>query len=168
MATTPNSEILEKPRWDMVRSRANELSRPYSSPPVPVLEIAESHGVDVVLASFGDVGDKVAGFCDFGAAKLFVNAEDLIQRQTFTIAHELGHWILHRDYFNNHPERYSILPRFQKTERSNPFEQEANMFAANLLVPRRLLSPVKNAPVAELASIFAVSREMMEIRLKDV
>lgn len=168
MATAPLDRPLEKARWDLVRSTAARLSAPYSSPPIPVLEIAETQGVDVVLAGFGEAGDKVAGFCDFKAAKLFVNVEDPISRQTFTIAHELGHWVLHREYFDRHPSEYSILPRFQKPEGSNPFEQEANLFAANLLVPKQLLVPVKHAPVATLANIFAVSREMMENRLKNV
>ena len=66
------------------------------------------------------------------------------------------------------PERYSVLPRFQRPDKSDPFEQEANCFAANLLVPKRLLAPVKHASPAQLASIFAVSREMMENRLKNV
>lgn len=122
----------------------------------------------MVLASFESGGEKVAGFCDFHAGRLYVNAGDQINRQTFTIAHELGHWILHRQYFEQHPERYRILPRFQRTEGTDPFEQEANCFAANLLVPKRLLLPVKHASVAALASIFAVSREMMENRLKNV
>ena len=137
-------------------------------PPIPVIDIAENNGVDVIFSNFGDAGDRVAGFCDFANARLYVNAKDAVNRQTFTIAHELGHWMLHREYFEENPEAYSILPRFQNVGRSNAFEQEANDFAAKLLVPSRLLIPVKDAPVSELARIFAVSRMMMEIRLKHV
>lgn len=159
---------LEKPRWRHVERTANELSAGFSAPPIPVLEIAESHGVDVVFADFGDTGEKVAGFCDFENAQLFVNADDILTRQTFTIAHELGHWILHKAYFDQHPQEYHILPRFQSVAESDAFEKEANFFAANLLVPRRLLEPVKSAGVSQLANIFAVSRMMMENRLKNV
>lgn len=159
---------LKAPRWKMVQKEAEKLSADFSAPPIPVQEIAETNGVDVVFANFGSVGEKVAGFCDFKAEKLFVNIDDPLNRQTFTIAHELGHWMLHRDFFDANPERYSILPRFQKTGKNDAFEQEANHFAANLLVPKHLLLPVKNAPASQLASIFAVSRMMMEIRLKNV
>lgn len=168
MATVLADRNLTKARWGMAKDEADHLSQPYSTPPVPVLEIAESQGVNVVFSDLGEAGERVAGFCDFQAKKLYVNAKDLLPRQTFTIAHELGHWILHRPFFERHPELYSILPRFQKTEEANPFEQEANCFAANLLVPKRLLLPIKKAPIATLSSIFAVSREMMENRLKNV
>lgn len=168
MADVLDRQTLAAPRWAIAKAKAEELSAPYSAPPIPVLEIAESHGVDVVFADFGDVGERVAGFCDFQGARLYVNQADRLPRQTFTIAHELGHWLLHRPFFEQQPELYQILPRFQKVERNNAFEQEANCFAANLLVPSRLLKPVRNAAVAQLASIFSVSREMMENRLKSV
>lgn len=168
MATILAEKGLLKPRWGLAKAEAAKLADPYSSPPIPVLEIAESHGVDVIITDFGDAGDRVAGFCDFGSARLYVNAKDALTRQTFTMAHELGHWILHREFFDAHPERYQILPRFQRAAANDPFEQEANCFAANLLVPDRLLLPVKGAQVATLAEIFAVSREMMENRLKSV
>lgn len=159
---------LSEPRWKHVIARAEELAKVYSVPPIPVLEIAESHGVDVVFASFGLEGERVAGFCDFAESKLYVNADDKKERQTFTIAHELGHWILHKEFFDKNPDRYNILPRFQSVAVSDAFEKEANCFAANLLVPMNLIQPVKNAPVEILADIFAVSRTMMEYRLKNV
>lgn len=161
-------ENLDRPRWSAVQKKADGLTEGYTSPPIPVLDIAESCGVDVVFADFGENGDRVAGFCDFAGARLFVNANDPVNRQTFTIAHELGHWVLHRDYFKQHPDKYSILPRFQSTWENDAFEKEANSFAANLLVPKRLLLPVKDASVLRLADIFAVSRAMMENRLKNV
>jgi len=155
-------------RWAYVKELADGLTTPFSTPPIPVVEIAEGNGVQVVLADFHDYRDKVAGFCDFHAAKLFVNAEDIIVRRSFTIAHELGHWILHRNLFERHPEQYPILPRFQSAAAGDVLEQEANHFAANLLVPSRLLKPILGAPVSVLASIFQVSKTMMEYRLKNV
>lgn len=150
------------------KTRADELSAGYSTPPIPVLEIAEKTGVNVVFADFGKHNETVAGFCDFAAAKLFVNAKDIRARQMFTMAHELGHWVMHRDAFLSDPTKYPVLPRFQDPAPGNPFEQEANAFAANLLVPARLLIPVKSSPVSVLADIFGVSRSMMEYRLRNV
>jgi len=161
-------ERLSKPRWNHVESVANRLTAIYSAPPIPALEIAESNGVDVVFGSFGSASDKVAGFCDFANAKLYVNAEDITERQTFTIAHELGHWILHKRYYDAHPDDYQTFPRFQSVSSTDAFEKEANFFAANLLVPKRLLKPVLHASVAHLARAFGVSQTMMEFRLKNV
>ena len=159
---------LRQPRWKNAVQSANDLTKDYSAPPIPVLEIAENSGVDVVFADFAEFNDDVAGFCDFNGAKLYVNANDYRNRQTFTIAHELGHWILHRDLFKDNPEEYPILMRYQAPDNNNPYEKEANFFAANLLVPTRLLVPVKELPPIRLAEIFSVSRIMMEHRLKNV
>lgn len=167
MATLAPIESLTKPRWSHVRSVVNDLTKIYSAPPIPALEIAESNGVNVVFADFGSASDDVAGFCDFASAKLYVNADDIVERQTFTIAHELGHWILHKKYFDAHPDEYESFPRFQTVSESDAFEKEANFFAANLLVPMRLLKPVANASVTSLAKAFGVSRTMMEYRLKN-
>lgn len=163
-ATTPPTS----PRRSWAEEKANELSEGYTSPLIPVFEIAEENGVNVVFADFLEYSEKVSGFCDFENAKLFVNKSDSTNRQSFTIAHELGHWILHRNLFEAEPETYPVLPRFSKTDDSNPLEQEANHFAANLLVPKRLLKPLIHAPVSFLADVFGVSRIMMEYRVKNV
>ncbi len=159
---------LRSPRWQAARLAADRHSKSYSSPPIPVLEIAESNGVDVIFSEFGHLDNVIAGFCDFEAKQLFVNAHDPLTRQRFTIAHELGHWLLHRQYYLDNPDKYPILPRFEKPDNKNPFEKEANTFAANLLVPDRLLKPVRHAPVGALAEVFMVSRKMMEFRIKNV
>lgn len=166
--TLERTKTLNSPRWNTARLRAKELSASYTTPPIPVLEIAESNGVNVVFTTFGDLNDVMAGFCDFEARRLFVNANDPLTRQRFTIAHELGHWVLHRDYYLEHPDLYPVLPRFEKPDNTDPMEKEANAFAATILVPRHLLLPVKNAPVGALAEIFLVSRAMMEFRIKNV
>jgi Zn-dependent peptidase ImmA (M78 family) len=147
--------VLERPltkaRYSLAERRAYELTTAYSSPPIPALEIAESQGIDVVFDTFDAYKATMAGFCDFSARKIYVNSEDHVNRQNFTIAHELGHWILHREYFLQEPSKYTILPRFQSPNKGDPFEQEANCFAANLLVPKRLLLPIKDAPVSVLS-----------------
>lgn len=114
----------------------------------------------------GKFRDDVAGFCDFVAKRIYVNKDDVRNRQMFTVAHELGHWIMHRAAFEAHPEKYPALPRFQNVDESNAFEREANAFASELLVPEHLLKQVRGYPAAALAEIFGVSRAMMEVRLK--
>ena len=161
-------DVIDRPRWKLAERKANELTREFSSPPIPVLEIAERSGVNVVFANFGANSEKVSGFCDFENSRLYVNAEDIQERQSFTMAHELGHWLLHRSFFLKNPELYPVLPRFSDPDRDNPMEKEANKFAACLLVPERLLKPVQGAPISRLASVFGVSRTMMEFRVKNI
>lgn len=161
--------VPDKARWNLVKSEAERFSRVFSTPPIPVREIAESNGVSVRFVEFSpEYSEKVAGVCDFEKAQILVNSEDTTQRQIFTMAHEFGHWMLHRDIFLNNPERYPVLMRYQQPSNTDPLEQEANCFAANLLVPEKLLKTVINAPISVLASIFQVSKIMMEHRVKDV
>lgn len=157
-----------RPRWEMAERRANDLTKPYSSPPVPVHEIAEMSGVNIVFVDFGKHREEVSGLCDFKTKRIYVNQDDSPERQAFTMAHELGHWILHREIFLEDPESYPVLPRFSDPNRGDPLEKEANKFAACLLVPERLLRTVRGAPVSSLAAIFGVSRTMMEFRVKNV
>ena len=156
------------PDLAMAKRRADRLTVDYSSPPIPVLEIAEQNGVNVVFAKFGASSGQVAGYCDFRNAKLFVNVEDGTRWQSFTIAHELGHWLMHRSIFVKNPDTYPVLPRFSRSPNDDPREKEANIFAAHLLVPDQLLKPVLYPLVgaAALADVFFVPRMMMEIRMK--
>ncbi len=55
-------------------------------------------------------------------------------RVRFSIAHELGHYYLHRDYLLA-GQRHNSQSDFRSR---NPMEQEADEFAAGLLMPRKL------------------------------
>ena len=147
---------------------ADALTLIYSSPPIPSIDIAEENGVHVLFFDFGKHAESVSGLVDFPNARLYVNGRDEFERQGFTIAHELGHWMLHKDFYEADPERYKFLPRFSSPDRDDPLEQEANRFAASLQIPRRLLVPVLHAPVSKLSRIFRVKRAMMERRIGDV
>ena len=157
-----------RPRLANAEMTANGLSDIYSSPPIPAIDIAEENGVNVLFVDFGKNAETVSGLVDFPNARLYVNRNDYLERQIFTVAHELGHWLLHKDFYEADPERYNVLPRFSNPYRDDPLEQEANRFAASLLVPKRLLVPVLHAPVSTLSEIFLVNRAIMERRIKDV
>ncbi|MCR5941848.1 ImmA/IrrE family metallo-endopeptidase [Ochrobactrum sp. XJ1] len=158
----------DRPNRDEARVKARELTKVFSVPSIPVVEVAEMNGVNVVFSDMGKFSEDVAGLLDFKARRIYVNKADHPNRQRFTIAHELGHWMLHKAAFEANPGAYPVLPRFQKVEASNAFEQEANAFASELLVPDHLLKQVLGAPVSALADVFDVSRTMMEIRLQNV
>jgi Zn-dependent peptidase ImmA (M78 family) len=153
----------------VAKAAAESFVRDVPRPPVPIREIVEGKGVDVEFVRFGTLGRQIAGLTKFDENKIYVNAEDAFNRQTFTIAHEFGHWVLHKSLFLEDPDRYQVLLRTPKGRNTNPLEKEANCFAANILVPTRLLRPVKGiASKSELARMFAVSEETIEHRLKYV
>jgi len=125
-----------------------------STLPVPVEDIADTY-VGLLVRDVEDLGtapgapelahgQALSGLLLPAMGEIWVNAEEGRQwpaRRRFTIAHELGHWRLHRDV-----ERAvfcratSIEPDASQTrEPLPPVEDEANLFAAAVLMPARLV-----------------------------
>ena len=97
-----------------------------------------------------------------GGALIAVNADHIHTRQRFTIAHELGHHLL------GHTERFHLnLSDGTPPEHNYRLERAANEFAADLLMPRRLLASAfhANSSTSALASMFEVSDIAMGYRL---
>ena len=139
-----------------------------TSPPVDPEAIAEAIGVSVVYARFsGEIDAKLSGYSDSQNKTIVINANIPANRKTFTIAHELGHHVMHREYLADDGS-YQVFPRFNEYEEGKPDEErEADVFAANLLVPAKFLRRYKDvASVAELARTFCVSEAVILNRLK--
>ncbi|MGY5352006.1 ImmA/IrrE family metallo-endopeptidase [Wenyingzhuangia sp. IMCC45533] len=99
-------------------------------------------------------------------------------RKRFTIAHEIGHFNLHSEqplFIDYYQEK--IYRRNKNTNDDYEIEREANIFAANLLMPEHLISQqIDNLPdnlsyveqVNCLTKVFNVSKQAMDIRLKSL
>lgn len=137
-------------------------------PPIDPEALAEAMGVDVVYANFPKaISDQVSGFLEVGDnPRIVVNKAIHANRKTFTIAHELGHYLMHREYAESGD--YQVLPRRNQYNREKPDEErEADAFAANLLVPMQMLHRYKDiASTQELATTFLVSEDVILNRLK--
>jgi Zn-dependent peptidase ImmA (M78 family) len=121
-------------------------------------------GVTVYFVIFEDDKKNISGFFDCEERAIFVNKEEWPLRQTFTIAHELGHKVLHEELAQS--GEYRVLLRDQDYFGEEPHEKEANAFAAHLLVPRFLLDEYwKYLTVEQLSQLFAVSVPMIKNRL---
>jgi Zn-dependent peptidase ImmA (M78 family) len=123
----------------LVQTLLQELK--ISSPPVPVEKIAKSHGVTIVQRS---LDDGVSGFLypgKDGKPAIGVNTFHSTTRQRFTVAHELGHLLLH-DYNDVHVDPGDFVIHFRDEVSSSGAdreEREANLFAAELLMPASFL-----------------------------
>jgi Zn-dependent peptidase ImmA (M78 family) len=98
--------------------------------------------------------------------KIVVNGKQSIERQKFTVAHELGHYVLHResDHFKS-KQNLSIAQifAFPSGHRSNDMwdnreypdwmESEANKFAATVLLPTHLLKRTDEFQSGEPAAL---------------
>ena len=170
IASNVRPEGIERPNYARVMREVSKILSEFAvtAPPIPLAEIVRSYGLDIKVAAFKPSKSNVAGFISFPDRRIFVNMADPPNRQRFTIAHELGHWVLHKDRFDNFPNQYHVLERLPVgSDERDPLEQEANAFAANLLVPKELILRYSLvADATELATLFAVSRDVIANRLK--
>lgn len=153
---------------------ADYLTADFASPIIPIKRIAESRGVDVVFESFKHHPD-VAGLCDFSGKLLFVNEDESFEEQMFTIAHELGHWELHKEIFDPSSEKYRTDLEYEVLMRNHsiqagdsPLEDEANLFARHLLVPTHLLKWVAHLSDGKLANMFDVTELLIKLRKSEL
>ena len=135
----------------------------FSAPPSPIMEIADSLGLIVRNIDFGNRQD-ISGVLDVQNQIIYINERDNAVRKRFTIAHEIGLWVLHRADLQTDPN-IGIYYRKPIGEESEDTKKEADWFAANLLVPLKQLEEL--APKCsddELAKIFAVSLQVIGYR----
>lgn len=136
-------------------------------PPIDPEAIAEAMGVDVVYARFGgQYASTVSGYLEFDPPRIVVNVEISPARKTFTIAHELGHFLMHKEYAAS--QNYQVMPRSNFYENGKPDEErEADAFAAALLAPISMLRRYRDmASPRELARMFLVSEDVILNQLK--
>jgi Zn-dependent peptidase ImmA (M78 family) len=146
-------------------------------PPVDPYEIATELGMDVIEE---ELEDGVSGMLyrrEEGRSLVFLRGHDSVTRKRFSLAHEIGHKVLHQSpVFVDSP-----LRRDQVSSLAVDFKEiQANTFAANLLMPAnwvlneverlRAQSRVRSDDelIDRLSKKFRVSREAMSYRLANL
>lgn len=140
-----------------------------TEPPIDIKELVGNYDLVIKYAKFPENMANVCGFLDIVNKEIYVNVEDSPYRQNFTIAHELGHWIMHKEMIAKDPSAYKVLMRQPIGGEKDYREIEANAFAANLLVPTEMLKVCKKANLSsqEMVNIFGVSSSVIGFRLKN-
>lgn len=147
--------------------------------PVDVDAIATHLGIEVQK----DVVDEdMSGFLfrdtRENRAIIGVNGAHAQTRQRFTVAHELGHFLLHAGE-PVHIDRTNVAFRVNHRDARSSMgtddtEREANLFAAELLMPSRFLERdlrnrdldlLNDAVVQDLATQYGVSSQALSFRL---
>jgi Zn-dependent peptidase ImmA (M78 family) len=159
-----------RPLWKAIRRTREPFDAPHhvansvllcadvARPPIDVESIARILGVVVHKRGIGFAG-SVDSTID--PPVIEVKADDALVRQRFTLAHELGHLLLHPIGVRRRDSTYA--------RQGETMEQEANEFAASLLIPLWLLEPVvtRSKPnPRELAAIFQVSQNALVLQLR--
>lgn len=144
------------------------IAKHWDSTPVPIDAIIAEIGLPL---RYEPLDENISGYIERanGGYKIVVNSNHARTRQRFTAAHELGHYIYHRDLLGEGVgDNRAYRTEGTKLVNANirPLhERQANSFAANVLMPRHRLSVLGARSTAELATMFEVSKEAMRIRL---
>lgn len=141
--------------------------------PVDPVVIANRLGIRVSNAVFSDA--SISGMIAQRGDKksLLVNDGDSVERKRFTIAHELGHCVLHLDNEGEFVDSATDLFRTESNAaegKTHKQEVEANEFAAALLMDAQLVREIWNdcKNLKRTATIFMVSESAMGIRLNSL
>ena len=130
--------------------------------PVDVVKIAQANDIAVYEA---ELDKKISGAIQYDKNtdkfEILVNKNDAKVRQRFTIAHELGHFILHQNILKDDEIHIDTMYRMP-----NEKEQEVDYYAGALLMNITLLEKLyKENSIAELAELFDVSVSAMTVRM---
>ena len=153
-----------------------EIVNKHIGPPVNIEAIVRDIGLR--LDKRAKLDDEISGQLERlngNEFKISVNRDHHYFRQRFTIAHELAHFLLHRDLIgagvdDNKAYRSTTDGNFNNTEIGPREEAQANRFAARLLIPKSKLGELVRADdhVSEIAKKFQVSPAAMNIRLESL
>lgn len=144
--------------WDVL------IRNGISSLPVDVYEICKRERINVFNYSTSsefmrelqiDASLESSDAFSIGSI-IFVDDTKPRERQRFSVAHELGHILLHI------PERQRIF--YRETASQDPVESEANMFASRLLAPLCVLQFADVGSAREIAELCDISYTAAKIR----
>jgi predicted transcriptional regulator len=136
--------------------------------PLDVETISERFGIDV---EYVPLEDDISGVLErkddrSNSWVIRVNQDHHPNRQRYTIAHELGHFCLHRHLKQSFEDKI-----FFRGGESSPEEWQANDFACAILMPElEFRDAVRSGKtnVEELAREFKVSTLALRIRAKNL
>jgi Zn-dependent peptidase ImmA (M78 family) len=161
----------------LINSRVNAILKSMSEIvlPIKIEEIARSRGLTIMPYP---LGDDISGLLSIenGIGTIGYNQNEPKVRRRFTIAHELGHFELHKDKNELFVDKQFIYRSQQSrnTPVNQIMEQEANFFASAILMPtdfvRTEVEKIQidlgsEEAIRQLASIFEVSTIAMSLRI---
>ncbi|MBY3413134.1 ImmA/IrrE family metallo-endopeptidase [Rhizobium laguerreae] len=143
-----------------------------SAGPVDPVAVANELGLKVFNATFDDEGIHGLIAKRPSNTSIFVNVNDKPVRKRFTVAHELGHFVLHLaagegEFIDTQDNFRTVQDPDTPWDDKRRSEWEANVFAAALLMPPEAVHRAwKEIGDPEgMAAYFQVSRQAMALRL---
>ena len=158
-----------------VSEQLSIINRYMESAPVDVIGMADAIGVACHSAYLEDDISGMLERVSEGVYKCTYNASHPMTRQRFTVAHEIGHYMLHRKLLgdgvdDNRAYRSTDAGKYHNTAIGPKQETEANRFAAAVLMPTNLVKQkiAEDCDISDndLSRVFKVSMQAMTIRRK--
>jgi len=157
----------------MIRSRASRQKAidilglcKIDSAPVDLEAITKKLGLQIVPYEFPDSMSALF-LIEERVRAIGVNKNHPKVRQRFSVAHELGHFVSgHEDFSHDNVEHIDREKKY--LNRFHRMEEEADEFAAELLMPEFLLNKdfsLLNGDIEALAKKYEVSQQAMTIQL---
>lgn len=134
--------------------------------PVNVHELANKLGLEVYTSSVvpKNVSGAIIENKETNRYRIITNAKHPFVRQRFTIAHEIAHFLLHKNLIGDGIQEDALY----RSGLSEQREVEANAFAANILMPWHLIEEALDEgaeSTEQLADKLNVSKSAMSIRI---
>lgn len=125
---------------------------------IRIKEYIEKELSDQIILSFRPLDSEISGYLkkENDHWDMVINKNHHINRQRYTIAHELAHYFLHRDKNNLFEDNKIYFRNMDK----DSMEYQADSFAAKLLMPELIFKQTINSGVKnidKLSKIFQVS-----------
>lgn len=118
-------------------------------------ELADSMNISIFYEELGTINGYYNKPLRMKQIHINANLDDNMQK--FTCAHELGHAILH-------PNASTPFLRSKTLFSINKMENEANTFAAELLIPDELILENPGVPISQIARIAGYCEEIMKFK----
>jgi Zn-dependent peptidase ImmA (M78 family) len=159
---------------ERIRDCANGILKrylPYGDAVERLAKLAKDNGVTVLEADMYDMSGALKK--EYDGWKIYINRQDSPTRQLFTLAHELGHFFLHRESDEEFVDGDFVMNR-DEDAKYRKTEMEANEFAGNIVMPEGMIRTrlrdrqPTDETVIDLAQQFNVSPLAMAIRLRSI
>lgn len=125
-----------------IAHKVRYMLRIYNGPVYDLTGLLENHGLIISKLDFGidmDKFDGLSSITEAGHKVIFLNSQMPNDRLRFSLAHELGHMVMHLD----------SLPKHFET-----IEEEANRFASEFLMPtKEIQSSLNNLDFEKLGDL---------------
>ena len=134
--------------------------------------IARTNNLKIRYAKLDGCAANILGLGDRGV--ITIDEDSTLGRKRFSIAHEIGHWIYDRHRGVNMCKATDMGSSWSGKSRYNPIERRANVFAAELLLPKDwFISAVRGKPtsfetVVELRDLFNTSLSAAALRIVEL